>query len=89
LGLIFIFIVRPWYLRWGAADAEVQKALPGDDLVMKPDKQITRAITINAPASAIWPWLIQLSQQKGEFYSFAWFENLIGCDIHSANRIFA
>jgi len=86
-GLVFLFVVRPWYLRWGATDTEVQKTLPGDEVIPNPDKQITRAITISAPVGEIWPWLLQLGQQKGGFYSYDWFENLIGCDIHSADRI--
>ena len=61
--------------------------LPGDDLLTDPDLTATRAITIDADAQAVWPWLAQLGQERGGFYSYDGLENLIGCDIHSADRI--
>lgn len=81
------FLLRPWYVRWGATDDEVRLALPGDDMVTHPDRVSTRAITINAPAAAIWPWLVQMGQGRGGLYSYEAFENLIGCDMHNANQI--
>ena len=47
----------------------------------------TRAITIDAPAEAVWPWLAQMGQGRGGLYSYDWLENLFGCDIHSADRV--
>ncbi len=35
----------------------------------------------------MWPWLVQIGQRRGGFYSYTWLENLVGCDIHNANRI--
>ena len=61
--------------------------LPGDDLVANPALESTRAITIQAPASTIWPWLVQLGQGRGGFYSYQRLENLIGSDIHNADSI--
>ena len=60
---------------------------PGDELVPQPRLENTRAITIHAPASAIWPWLVQMGQGRGGLYSYQRLENLIGCDIHNADRI--
>jgi hypothetical protein len=81
-------LLRPWCARWGATDAELQAALPGDELVAAPQAVTTRAITVNAPAEAIWPWLAQLGQGRGGFYSYEWLENtLLGCDIHNADTI--
>jgi hypothetical protein len=81
------FVVRPWHLRWGATDAEVARALPGDELV--PDAKIssTHAITIRAAQAKVWPWLVQLGQGRGGFYSYDWIENAMGLDIHTADRI--
>ena len=62
-------------------------ALPGDELVPVPDLAATRAITVAAPAAAVWPWLTQLGQNRGGFYSYDWLENLMGLGIHSANAI--
>ncbi len=79
--------VRPWILRWGATHAEVTGALPGDELVHNPQSMSTRAIAIRAPAAKVWPWLVQIGQGRGGFYSYDWLENLFGCDIHNAARI--
>lgn len=83
----YAFLVRPWHLRWGATEAEVQEPLPGDDVVPNPKHQATHAITINAPVADVWPWLVQIGQNKGGFYSYSSLENLVGCDIHNAARI--
>ncbi|HYN10916.1 MAG TPA: SRPBCC family protein [Vicinamibacterales bacterium] len=74
----FLVHVRPWYLRWGATDAEVGRALPGDDIVPAAISQQTRAITIDAPVERVWPWLAQLGQDRGGFYSFDLLENAVG-----------
>ena len=89
LYAVYSVILRPWHRTWGATDPELVIQLPGDQLVPNPvqDMQTTRAITINAPAATIWPWLLQMGQGRGGFYSYDWFENLIGCDIHSADRV--
>jgi hypothetical protein len=75
------------YLRWGATDREVGDSLPGDDLIPNPDMIATRAIAIHAAADRVWPWIAQLGQGRGGFYSYDWVENLVGCKIHSSNRI--
>jgi hypothetical protein len=81
--------LRRRYLGWGATDDELSLALPGDELVQSPHVTATRAITIAAPPEAVWPWIAQLGQGKGGFYSYDFLENLVGCGIHSADRIVA
>lgn len=83
----YIFLARPRLLRWGATDQEVDGLLPGDDLIPNADVTATRAITISASADQVWPWIAQLGQGRGGFYSCDFLENLIGADIHSADRI--
>ena len=83
----YAFFVRPWHLRWGTTAEEASKALPGDDLVAAPQVNVTRARTIAAPPEQVWPWLVQLGQDRGGFYSYDWLENVIGADIHNADRI--
>lgn len=85
--LFYLPMVRPWTRRWGASAAELTKPLPGDELVPDPAFQITRAVTIDAPIAVAWPWLAQIGQQQGGFYSYAWLENLAGCEIKNADRI--
>jgi hypothetical protein len=49
--------------------------------------QSTRAVSIEAPAGEIWPWLVQIGQGRGGMYSYEWLENLAGCDMHNAEEI--
>lgn len=89
LGVLagYVGVVRPWHLGWGATGEERRARLPGDDLVPVRDLQATRAIWIRADASEVWPWIAQMGQGRGGLYSYDALENLIGCDIHSADRI--
>ena len=80
-------LLRRWYNRWGATDSELAQPLPGDDLVRHPKLSYTRAITIDAPPEDVWTWLVQFGQGRGGFYSYDAVENIIGCDIHSTDRI--
>lgn len=83
----YVALVRRWQLRWGAPDELVDAPLPGDEVVAAADLVATRAIRIDATAAQVWPWVAQLGQGRGGFYSYDVLENLIGCDIHSAERI--
>ena len=83
----YIVLGRPRQLRWGATDQELETPLPGDDLIANADLTATRAITIRAPADEVWPWIAQLGQGRGGFYSYDFLENLARCDIHSADRV--
>lgn len=80
-------VARRWYNRWGATPAEVGATMPGDELVPAPKMTSTRAITINARPETVWAWLIQIGQGRGGFYSYDALENLLRCDIHSAEAI--
>jgi len=83
----YFLVVRPGQLRWGATDEERGATLDGDDLIANPDLVATRAITVQALADQVWPWIAQLGQGRGGFYSYDALENLVGCDIHSAYRV--
>jgi len=85
-GGYFLFF-RSWIKRWGATEEEVQQALPGDELVLHPDAEFTRALTIQARASDIWPWLVQIGQGRGGYYSYAWLENLMHLRMENADQI--
>jgi len=78
---------RPWYLRWGATDEEIDRVWPGDELSPDPVSEATRGIIIHAPAAEIWPWLVQIGQDRGGFYSYTWLENLFGAKMRNADRI--
>jgi hypothetical protein len=77
---------RRWMTRWGSTADERLRALPGDGIVPGAI-QTTRAITIAAPPEAVWPWLVQMGQDRAGFYSHDRLERLAGADIHNAERI--
>ncbi len=87
VAIVLSPVLRPWYRRWGATQAETQRPLPGDDLVPHPRIENTRAVTIQASPADVWPWLVQMGQGRGGLYSYTRLENLLGCDIHNADRI--
>jgi hypothetical protein len=82
-----VLFVRGRLLRWGATDAEIAASQPGDDLINDPNVTATRAITIRCSPVVVWPWIAQLGQGRGGFYSYDVLENLLGLDIHSADRV--
>jgi hypothetical protein len=63
--------------------------MAGDELVPAPDLAATRALDIDAPPADVWPWVAQIGQNRGGFYSYDAVENLVGCDIHSADTVVA
>jgi hypothetical protein len=79
--------LRRWFLGWGAAREEVRAELPGDEIVERPRAASTRAIDVAADAEDVWPWLAQLGQGRGGFYSYERLENLFGCRMRNADRV--
>jgi hypothetical protein len=69
-------LYRKWHLHWGATAAEARAPMPGDDLVPGAQYRSTRAITIAAPASQVWPWLVQVGCLRAGFYSNDLLDNL-------------
>jgi len=87
LLFLYLFFVRPWHLRWGATHLDVIARLPGDSISPRASAQVTHAINIDAPPEAVWPWIVQIGQERGGFYSYTFLENLLGCDMHNTKRI--
>ena len=85
--LAFGLLVRPWYGNWGATAEEARRALPGDAIIPAATVQETRAITIAAPSERVWPWIAQLGQDRGGFYSYDLLENLVGCEMPTVDRL--
>jgi hypothetical protein len=71
----------------GLERSAVETAMPGDQLIPDADVTSMRGITIRCAPNAVWPWIAQLGQTRGGFYSYDWLENLVGCAIHNADRI--
>ena len=75
VGAGYFFFIRPQILKWGTRLGESQRRLPGDDLIPRPNAQSTRAITIDAPPEAVWPWLAQMGRDRTGWYSIDMLEN--------------
>ena len=86
-ALAYRAFLREPILNWGARPDEVARRLPGDELLEDAEVVATRAITIAAPPSAVWPWLIQMGPGRAGVYTYDWIENLFGLNMHSADRI--
>ena len=73
---VYFLWARPYQLRWGATDEEVNRSMPGDELDSHPTFLATRAITINGTPQEIWPWLLQMGYTRAGYYGYDIFENL-------------
>ena len=82
-----VLALRPWNVEWGTTAAERASTLAGDEFVPVAHYRIDHGITINAPPESVWPWLIQIGQDRGGFYSYTKLENAVGARITNANRI--
>lgn len=74
--LTYFRLFRPWQLRWGAKDDEIRRSMPGDEIVGEPSFNATRAISINAPAENIYPWIVQMGVGRAGWYSYDLLDNL-------------
>ena len=72
---VYVAVVGPWQRRWGATDAEVERPMPGDDVLGPGAASTTRAITIRAPRERVFPWLLQIGYGRGGWYSYDWIDN--------------
>jgi hypothetical protein len=84
----YLLLLRPAILTWGATRREADSRLPGDELLEHADGVSTRAISIRAPATAVWPWIAQMGPSpRGGAYTYDWVENLLGLNMHSTERV--
>ena len=78
LFTLFVVVLHPWLISWGSTPEERSMVLPGDTAA--PETYFTRAITIDAPPSSVWPWLLAIGQDRAGFLSNDYLENLTGAD---------
>jgi hypothetical protein len=86
-GLTYHVALREWCLRWGTTASEVHSTMPGDDLFPVYENEATHAITIHAAPQKVWPWLMQMGQDRSGFYSYRFLENMVGCEMPKVERI--
>jgi hypothetical protein len=82
------FPVRRWMAEWGSTPEERARVMPGDAVIADANHVETQAVTVDAPAADIWPWLVQLGSKRGGLYSYDWLDRLFGfLERPSASRI--
>jgi len=69
-------LYRRWHRRWGTTPTERAARLPGDDVLPGAQYRATRAITVDAPPAAVWPWLVQVGCRRAGWYSDDLLDNL-------------
>lgn len=79
------FIFRPIILDWGAPESLQKLSFSGD--VFTEGTRHTRAVLIEATPEELWPWLIQIGQDRAGFYSYEWLENLVLADMKKVREI--
>ena len=69
-------LYRRWHLHWGATPAEVAGRFPATLSMPRAQFRATRAISIDAPPDAVWPWLVQVGGGRAGWYSNDLLDNL-------------
>lgn len=63
-GAELVIAARPWYMHRRTSRVERAASLPGGEMVEIANYRSDHAITIPAPADSVWPWLVQLGQDR-------------------------
>jgi hypothetical protein len=87
VSAIYALLVRPRILDRGSTEAERAARLPGDDALPEAPYVTTRAVTIAAPPEAVWPWLVQMGQDRAGFYTHNWVERLLHSGIRDVHEL--
>lgn len=85
--VVGVVLWRPVLTQWGTTPGERATALFGDEWQTVARYRLDHAVTVNAPADSVWPWLVQLGQDRAGFYSYDWLERLFGANVHNESRI--
>lgn len=92
-AVLLVLAVATWPLSrrfladLGSRPGQRRREWPDDRLLPKIDVRATRAVTIRAPAEAVWPWLVQFGLGRGGFHSYELLERLGGIDVRNVERI--
>lgn len=77
----------PWHRTWGSTPEELAMSLPGDPGVRDRALEVQHAVTIDAPPERVWPWLVQIGQDRAGFYSYEWLERAFGADVRNVLEV--
>lgn len=84
---VYTFVARPWFLNWGAMGKDATRPLAGDEAWLGGVITGTRGVSIGELPETVWPWLVQIGQERAGFYSYTWLENLVLADIHNVLEV--
>jgi len=87
IASIYWIFIRPQHISWGATASEINRKIPGGELISTNRIFSTRAINIHAAREKIWLWIAQTGQNRGGFNSYYWLENLFGARMVNAERV--
>lgn len=82
-----LYAARRYFRDWGTTKDEAEGHLLGDGLVAPPVLQATEGVWIDAPADQVWPWLVQMGQDRGGLYTFERLENVLALRYHNADSV--
>ncbi|MCG3219371.1 MAG: hypothetical protein KAR35_10215, partial [Candidatus Heimdallarchaeota archaeon] len=72
---------------WGTSKDELAQKFPGDEIIDTPNMTATKSIRIKAEPEKVWPWIVQMGQGRGGFYSYSKLQNLFGLKMKNAEQI--
>ncbi|MEE6165986.1 MULTISPECIES: SRPBCC family protein [unclassified Mycolicibacterium] len=75
IAIALLYAARRFYRNWGTTKEECHIHIPGDDAIGEPADVTTEGIWIDAPPSAVWPWLVQMGQDRAGFYASPGYQN--------------
>lgn len=87
VALLIVIASRPYFIHRGLTEEEWKSSWFGDEYVPGAAPGGSRAILIEAPTTAVWPWLTQIGQDRAGFYSYRWLENLVGAKMPDVREL--
>jgi hypothetical protein len=86
-AVVGIWLSWPLISGYGSTPAEQHASYPADAPSSPAAYQATWATTVDAPPSAVWPWIVQMGADRAAFYSYDWAENLTAVNYHNGSSI--
>jgi len=88
LGLLYWFPMRRWFRHWGSSDTDRHRPMRADADIIDATYETTLAVTVAARPEHVWPWLVQIGNERGGLYSYDWLDRMFGfLNGPSADRI--
>lgn len=78
---------KRWLANWGSRADERERKWPGDTFVPPNHIAYTRGVDVAAAAENVWPWIAQFGLNRAGFYSYEFFERLMGIPVINVESI--